>query len=220
MIAAPGLHSPWLRLRKQTPRYSLYHVLAPMPPAWLPARVVPCLDGAGALRGLCAPDFRPEEVAYVEGLPSANLPGLEGAGAVARLLEQGDDAFTWEVNAPKHAFLVLNFAYNPNWRAEVNDRRVTVYRANYVQAGVIVPPGRTRVELRYVEQRFPLGLRITEVSSAAAGFLLLATSLLSRRLNRRGRRLIRAEEVSSAAAGKNSAEGNEVPRFVSGETAE
>jgi hypothetical protein len=156
-------------------------VTDPLPSAWLAGRAVACAGETEALRALTAPTFRPEETALVEGLSPAQAEHLGGGGGVVRLMTEQPERLEWDVDAPSASFLVLNMAYNPHWRAQVaaegNDpmkgRPVPVYRTNYMQCGVTIPAGRSRVVAVYRDDEFRQGLRITVFTAVALAGLLL-----------------------------------------------
>lgn len=173
LIGAPGLRSPWLRPVLQERTYAQYRLTAPLPSAFLPLRVVTCAGESEVRTALTAPAFRPEETALVEGLAASEAEKLGGAWAVARLLEMEGERAAWEVRSPRPALLVLNMAYNPNWRAAVNGKRAEVYRTNYMQCGVIVPAGLSQVEAEYREEGFWQGLCVTQGTAVALALLLL-----------------------------------------------
>ena len=47
-------------------------------------------------------------------------------------------------------FLVLNELYHPRWKAFADGRELRIYPTNVVMRGLVVPPGTTRIELRFV----------------------------------------------------------------------
>ncbi len=54
-----------------------------------------------------------------------------------------------DIDAPAPGVLVVAEAYAPGWVASIDGRRAPVFRAQYHQRAVIVPAGRSRVELRF-----------------------------------------------------------------------
>ena len=188
LIAAPGLHSAWLRPVIRKPSYAYYRMTAPMSSAFLPLRVVSCASESESLAALSAPSFRPEETALVEGIPPPQAEKLGGAWAVARLTSTEAERMGWEVQSPRPAFLVMNMSYNPHWRATVNGKSSTVYRTNYVQCGVTVPAGKSRVEAWYWEDEFWLGLEITKITAVALAALLLVLGIAEAVARRRAAR--------------------------------
>ncbi|MCC6758976.1 MAG: hypothetical protein IT395_05070 [Candidatus Omnitrophica bacterium] len=52
-------------------------------------------------------------------------------------------------NFSAEKFLVFNDGYYPGWHAYLNDKPVTLYRANVAFKGVVLPPGQQFVEFRF-----------------------------------------------------------------------
>jgi hypothetical protein len=102
----------------------------------------PCRPGPGCLTSLEAK----LPLDYVEG-PVGSDP-LDGDGALM-LTADGD---RWDLRFPassRRRLLVVNEAYDRRWTAEADGRAVPVYPTNVVMRGMLVPPGVSRVTLRY-----------------------------------------------------------------------
>ena len=83
-------------------------------------------------------------------MPRAAAPAL-GKRTVRDLeLRDGDRVLVRVDPAAEPRFLVLNEMYHPAWRATVDGEPAVVYPTNLVMRGVLVPPGATGVELRFV----------------------------------------------------------------------
>jgi uncharacterized membrane protein YfhO len=76
-----------------------------------------------------------------------------------------------EITAPESALLVLAQTYYHPWRAYVNDKPVTIWRANHAFQALEVPPGRSKVRLVY-EDKMLLG------GGILSGLALLSCLLL------------------------------------------
>ena len=186
LIAAPGLHSVWLQTESLAPRYGVYRLTDPLPSAWLPLRAVACATEAEARQALAAPGFRPEETALVEDVPPGERLG--GGWGLVRLKSQEPGRMEWEVDVPSPSFLVMNMAYNPDWRAKIDGRPVSLYRTNYMQCGVPVPAGASRVVAWYQDNDFWRGLLITKLTAVALAALLLVLGGLEMASRRRAAR--------------------------------
>jgi hypothetical protein len=82
----------------------------------------------------------------------------------------GDDAVDVELSpSGRTRFLVLNELYHPLWRATVDGAPSRIYPTNVVMRGVVVPPGATRVRMRFEPLARP---------SVLAGFLVVGVVLL------------------------------------------
>ena len=117
-------------------------------------------------------------VAVLEGPPRPAEPACS-TDAVVSLVEKAPQRQVWEVDAPQDGgFVVFAETWYPGWRAEVDGRRVPLYRADYLFRAVAVPAGRHRVVLVYRPWWWPVG---------AAGSLLALGVLAVLWLRRRGR---------------------------------
>ncbi len=184
LIGTPGLHSPWLRVLLKKPKFWMYQIVNPMPRAWLPRQIIAAGSGEQALRGLVRADFRPEEIGMVEGLSTPQAQELRGVGGTVQVIADETTSLSFEVRTPGPAFVVLNMAYNPHWQATLKGQSARLYRANYVQFGLPVPPGKSMLVLNYEPSELRQGLRIS-AASLAGGLLLVLIIPLARWGSRR-----------------------------------
>ncbi len=143
-----------------------------LPRAWLVYRTEVVETYGQALERVLDENFRPEEVAVVQ-----NGPQLDGTGQGR--IEVGyygpnDAVFFVETDTP--ALLVLSDTFYPGWQAAVDGRRVPIYQTNAAFRGVLVPPGRHRVEMHFRPRSLIVGLGM-----AVAGGLGCLTIWLMRR---------------------------------------
>jgi hypothetical protein len=82
-----------------------------------------------------------------EGLPQAQQFSTEGTPAATF---DGDHVVVKVAPSDQPRFLVLNELYHPAWHATVDGQPATIYPTNLVMRGIIVPPGASTVELRFV----------------------------------------------------------------------
>jgi hypothetical protein len=102
------------------------------------------------------PNIDPRRAVLLERRPPAlarSAPALpaesnEGAGSV-RILRYANTEVDIEANAPNGGFVVLNDAWHPWWRAEVDGRPAEILRANVVFRAVPVSPGMHRVHFTF-----------------------------------------------------------------------
>ena len=83
-----------------------------------------------------------------------------------------------EVEATTPSMIVVAQAFYPAWRAFIDGRPVQLWRANHAFQAIQLPPGRHRLELRYRDNQFLLGLVISGVSAIGlvAGWLASTVS--------------------------------------------
>jgi hypothetical protein len=104
-------------------------------------------DFDALLRTGWPPEIDPRRIVLLE--EPAPLPPRSGdaqpiAGA-ARILRYGNTAIEIEAEAPDGGFLVLNDAWHPWWRAEVDGQPARILKANVLFRAVPVSPGVHRV---------------------------------------------------------------------------
>jgi Bacterial membrane protein YfhO len=109
--------------------------------------------------------------------PPASGPGGGATVADIAVDEPGRVRIATETGAP--AWLVLADTWFPGWRARLDGRETTLWRADHAFRAVWVPAGRHEIEMRYAPDSLRVGAAISAV--AAAGVLVL---LLARRAER------------------------------------
>jgi len=107
---------------------------------------VPSSLEAADLRG--AIPFDPIRVSMVEGI--AEPMELGDAGSAIRASYQNDRVTIDLDSTTGPRFLVLNELYHPGWRAFAGEIELPILPTNTVMRGVMVPPGVTRIEMRFV----------------------------------------------------------------------
>jgi hypothetical protein len=75
--------------------------------------------------------------------------GPTGPAVAGRMLELGLNHVVAEIDAPAAGLVVVNEAHHPGWSATVDGRPAEIVPANGAFRGVVVAPGRHRLELRY-----------------------------------------------------------------------
>jgi hypothetical protein len=147
---APGV--PWV-----------YRLDGAVPRAYVARRVVRADDLGAALRAVGADHFVPGDDAVVEGA------AIDGAGGgSARIVAAAPEALTIDTRTKGAALLVVNDAFFPGWRAEIDGRPARIVRANGLVRGIVVPAGAHRTTMTYVPASIRLGLVISTLSLIAA----------------------------------------------------
>lgn len=126
-----------------------------------------------ALRGT-----RPGTAAVLERAalsPGDAVRAVEGDAAApvvaGRILELGLNRVVAEIDAPADGVVVIHESYYPGWEARVDGQPARLFPANVLFRGLLVGPGKHRIELRY---RAPAYTILAAVSFAA----LIAALLL------------------------------------------
>ncbi|MGE3273098.1 MAG: fibronectin type III domain-containing protein, partial [Chloroflexota bacterium] len=125
---------------------------------------------AADLRNLLPAD--PITVSYVEGIAEAATYDAPG-GPIRAVFDQ--DRIQIQVDpADGERFLVLNEMYHPDWHAYAGPSELPILPTNTVMRGILVPPGVSQIELRFVpffRTWAALGLAALGLLAAAAGAL-------------------------------------------------
>ena len=97
------------------------------------------------------PDFDPRRTVLLEQPPTAppRAAGSKAADGSARILRYANTEIDVEVDAPDGGFLILNDAWHPWWRADVDGRPTDILKANVVFRAVQVGPGMHHVHFAF-----------------------------------------------------------------------
>jgi len=128
------------------------------------------MDDATALGSIAAPDFDPREVVY---LPTNARSSVTAGQTVAQILSSPFTAQRGEIDveAQDRSLLVISQAHYPAWRAVLNGKPTTLWRANYAFQALEVPKGLNHVRIIYHDRFFRLGVVLS--AAALAGSALL-----------------------------------------------
>jgi hypothetical protein len=127
---------------------------AALPRAFIAHRVETVANDRQRLEKLSAPQFDPQEVAYVE--TPVDLPGpCRGS---AEIVAETPTRVIVSTHMETAGLLVLADLWDSGWRAYRDSEPVAILRANHAVRGVIVPAGATTVDFRYEPRSFKLGL--------------------------------------------------------------
>lgn len=161
---APGL-SPAATI----PGRTIYENRDAVPRFFLVSRIRRVRSIEEGISFLRSADFRPAELAVVEG-PIEFQNGIEGPGGNVRVIEYEPRRVTLEVESAAPAFLVTSETYYPGWQAFVDGRERPLVLTNVAFRGMPVEAGRHRIEMRFE----PSILWRGTVLSAAGWALLVA----------------------------------------------
>jgi hypothetical protein len=100
--------------------------------------------------------------------------GVEGEDKVT-FADYGLNRVVIETTSSQPAFLFLSDTDFPGWKAHVDGREETLYRADYLFRAVLVPSGQHTVEFTFDPVPFKIGLAIALVTAAALVAAAIAT---------------------------------------------
>lgn len=133
------------------------------------------VSDAEAAKRLLDPSFDPDREVLLADAPGAVASGVVDAGIQPRtaIVRETQREVVVEAAAARDGFLLLADTFYPGWRAEVDGRPVTLYRANLSVRAIQLPRGQHVVRFTYEPPGFALGSRITLATLA----VLLAWAL-------------------------------------------
>jgi len=132
----------------QDPYWKVYENPSGYPRAWTvhETRIEPSAERAADQLG--KPGFDARRTAMTE-VPLTLEPLAEGARESAQVSALTPNRMELEVDVQSRGLLVLSENYYPGWRATIDDRTAPIYRVDGALRGLVVPPGHSRVVLRY-----------------------------------------------------------------------
>ncbi|HVY41184.1 MAG TPA: YfhO family protein [Polyangia bacterium] len=145
----------------------LYRNADLLPRAHLVGDVRIARDEQAALQVLTSDAFDPARSVLLAATPPGFQAGREAAGGTVDLVSYATNDAELQVRSPRPAILVFSDSYYPGWRADVDGRATTVYRANLTQRAVVVPAGEHRVRFRFAPTTVAVGATISLASVLA-----------------------------------------------------
>jgi len=81
------------------------------------------------------------------------------------------------VATDKNAYLVLSEIYYPaGWKAFIDGKETAIYPTNHILRGVIIPPGKHTLEMKFISETYRLSL-ILSLTGLLATVVLLAIGI-------------------------------------------
>lgn len=134
-----------------------------LPRAYLPARVMTAQTDEEILSTLFDPSFDIHNSALVEQHLDIDVSDDPATGT-ATIIHYGANRVEVSVDTERDAVLVLTDNYYPGWKAFINGKEKSIFRANYAFRAVAVPSGTNTVSFLYQPDSFRNGLVISFVS--------------------------------------------------------
>ena len=121
-------------------------------------------------------DFKGSVVLEAEDLRRAGLPSRLRANGSGQVLSarRGVNSAHVTVTTSSPAWLVFQDSWAEGWSAEVDGVPAKVVRANYAKRAVLVPAGRSEVELRYRPPGLTAGAIVTLLTLLGCGAALVS----------------------------------------------
>jgi hypothetical protein len=144
----------------------LYRVKNPLPRAWMVYDLARIDDRRQRLARINDPSFDPRRLAVVETEINISPPPPTSDDAIDNYVnfsEPSPGSLRMEVETAREGLLVIADRYAPEIAATLDGQPVPLYRVNHAFRGVVVPPGKHLVEMRYVPTAFYQGLAISAI---------------------------------------------------------
>lgn len=140
-----------------------------LPRVFVPRRAVYVPSSKERLAELASPDFDAREVAFIEEQPVAEpvATPTEARGRV-EITSEIPTRITLSADMETPGLVVLADLYDAGWRAFRDGQPTPILRVNHALRGMQVPPGKSRIELRYRPAGLDAGLLL-----AGLGLLVL-----------------------------------------------
>jgi len=164
------------QLVNESPVVNLYENKSVLPRAFLVERAQGLRDNGEILKMIGSAVFQPEETVYVltrgeSGLVENPFLGAEGSSEESGTFSESvvfqryaNQEVELKIHAREAKWLYFADAYEKNWRAEVNGRPVTLYKANVMFRAVPVPAGESEVRFYYKPVLFYVGSAISFIT--------------------------------------------------------
>ncbi|GAC1541216.1 MAG: hypothetical protein NVS2B7_13820 [Herpetosiphon sp.] len=165
---------------------AIYQNLRVYPRAYFVQHVQTAMDPAVVLQTIKDRSFDPRTHAIIEETLRSDLvarlsgPTAESGAEVERLTP---NHLRVTATTKTDHLLVISEMFMPGWYATIDGQATPIYRTNYLFRGIIVPPGRHIIELRYRPLSALVGVLMTFVTA----FSMLVGGWL---LRRRGRPMV------------------------------
>jgi hypothetical protein len=131
------------------------------------------LDRGKILNRVAEPDFDPGRFVYLPLEARNNVTVTNASSAHILRSTRSSTKITAEVECAEPALLVLAQTYYKPWRASVNEKPVTIWRANHAFQALQIPAGHSQVNVIYEDKEFRWGSLIAALTllGCIAGWL-------------------------------------------------
>jgi hypothetical protein len=99
---------------------------------------------------------------------------LHGQDRIVKIVDQPNRSYS-AVESDSASLLILNEWFTPAWKARVNGKKQAILRVNEWQTGVLLPPGRNRVEFEYRPTLFWVLMVLNRITAASLAIFIIFT---------------------------------------------
>jgi uncharacterized membrane protein YfhO len=115
-------------------------------------------------------DLRKELIILSKDVPNLNEHEVRGS---VKLISYGANSVALTCSSENDAFLYVSDAYYPGWKAYIDGKEVSIYRANLAFRAIYVPKGFHAVVFVYRPLSFYIGCCLTMLGLLMSIFLLI-----------------------------------------------
>ncbi len=153
------------------PHY-IFYVKNTLPRAGFYENYLTVPDNNDALNYIASTDFDIHNIVVVNADVS---PAIDNYNNVVPLtaLEYKPWYAKFETDTGKPGVVLFNVKYDPSWKAFVDGKPATLYKANYIAQGVFVDAGRHTVEFRFVPDTKPFRVSLLAAIAGLAALIAL-----------------------------------------------
>lgn len=139
-------------------------------------------DKLSILHHLRDGDFDARHLAYMEEKPAQQIQSA-GPNAIARITDFRNHYIGIETEGNTgNSLLFMSELYYPiSWHAYIDGKEVTTYKTNYAFRGIVVPPGKHKVEFRFIGEKFEQGRMISLIVNILTTLSLAIAIFMDRR---------------------------------------
>ena len=179
----PGISEPtkWEHLTALTSTngpYALFEFTGALPRAKLFTQWEVNTNDAATLERLRSPGFDPaESVLVADNLPTPSGSATNAAAGTVEISRYEPKTVQLEAATAAPAVLLLNDRFDPDWKVFVDGKREMLLRCNYIMRGVLLAPGKHRVEFHFEPPAtaFYISLSALLAGLGLCGFLAISS---------------------------------------------
>lgn len=124
-------------------------------------------------------NFNPKDTAVVDMSFKKSITPFSPADSSAsiKMTKFDNDAITYESNSNNTSPVIFSEIYYKDWKATIDGKPASYFKANYVLRGMIVPSGKHIIEFKFEPASYYTGKKITNIASWLLFLLVIGTIL-------------------------------------------
>ncbi|OGS33835.1 MAG: hypothetical protein A2474_00630 [Elusimicrobia bacterium RIFOXYC2_FULL_34_12] len=151
-----------LLFSKNFDKIKIYNNKLLLPKAYLVPKTKIVKDEKSILDIISNKDFNPLNEVVLEKDMDHGYSDINGSNV--DIVKYSDNEVIINATLSNEGFLVLNDAYYPGWKAEVNGERKNIFKANYLMRAVALNKGNNTIKFYYDSDYFKIGFVISIIT--------------------------------------------------------